>query len=219
MMNTRPLATAAALLFFFAVAALLGSAPQPAQAQTAGAEQEAQIRQLLEERDREIKDILGAEGAFSQAQREELMTLINGLIDFRAMGQTALGPHWRDLSASQREEFVTVFSQVVEEQSLSDLAPYRAPVSYEAVSVSGDSAYVRTIARQQGERIPVEYDLVYRPDADGGDGAWRAQDIIVDEVSTVGGYKRSFRSIIRRHGYQALVKSLRDRLERTQGSG
>lgn len=212
MLHIRKIAAA-----LFLVAAVLAGAPlQVAQAQTAGsnAEREAQIRQLLKERDRQIKDILGTQGSFSQAQREELMTLINGLIDFRAMGRTALGPHWGDLSNDQQTEFVKVFSQVVEEQSLSDLAPYRAPVTYEEISVSGDSAYVRTIAQQQGERIPVEYDLVYRSSEDGQGGEWRAEDIIVDEVSTVGGYKRSFRSIIRRHGYQTLMKSLRNRLKK-----
>ena len=217
MVYTRKIA---AVLLFWIAAVLAGGVPPSAQAQTASsAERERQIRQLLKERDRQIKDILGTQNAFTQAQREELMTLINGLIDFRTMGRTALGPHWDDLSYSQQEEFIKVFSQVVKEQSLSDLAPYRAPVSYEEIRVSGDSAYVRTVATQQGERIPVEYDLVYRSGEKENSGEWRAKDIIVDEVSTVGGYKRSFRSIIRRHGYQALMKSLRNRLKKTQAGG
>jgi phospholipid transport system substrate-binding protein len=205
---------------FLLVAAVLLLAPAAAQAQTAGTDREGQIRQLLEERDREIKGILGEKDSFTDAQRRELKTLINGLIDFRAMGRTALGPHWSDLNREQRAKFVDVFGQVVKEQSLSDLAPYRAPVSYQEITVGDDSAYVKTTSRQQGERIPVEYDLVYRPDAGtNGDGAWRARDIVVDEVSTVGGYKRSFRSIIRRHGYKALMKSLRNKLKEVRGSG
>ena len=206
---------------FLLVGAVLLLAPAAAQAQTAAsADREAQIRQLLEERDRQIKDILGASGSFTDAQRRELKTLINGLIDFRTMGRTALGPHWSDLNREQRKNFVDVFGQVVKEQSLSDLAPYRAPVSYQEIRVADDTAYVKTTSRQQGERIPVEYDLVYRPDAGtNGDGAWRARDIIVDEVSTVGGYKRSFRSIIRRHGYDALMKSLRNKLKEVRGNG
>ena len=206
---------------FLLTAALLLLAPAAAQAQTAAsADREAQIRQLLEERDRQIKDILGASGSFTDAQRRELKTLINGLIDFRTMGRTALGPHWSDLNRKQRKNFVDVFGKVVKEQSLSDLEPYRAPVSYQEIRVADDSAYVKTVSRQQGERIPVEYDLVYRAGAGADEnGAWRARDIIVDEVSTVGGYKRSFRSIIRRHGYDALMKSLRNKLKEVRGNG
>ena len=220
MMYTKQLATA--LLVFFGLA--LGTVPVQAQttADAPAAEREAQIRQILDRRDRQIKDILGAQGSFTEAQREELKTLINGLIDFRAMGRTALGPHWNDLSYNQQQEFVSVFSEVVKEQSLADLAPYRAPVRYQEISVEGDSAYVRTTSVQQGERIPVVYDLVYRDtsaqSSAARSGEWRARDIIVDEVSTVGGYKRSFRSIIRRHGYKALMKSLRNKLESVKSS-
>ena len=210
MMYIRTIATT----LFAALLLLAGTGL--AQAQTTAGDREAQIRQLLEERDQEIKDLLGDQDSFTEAQRQELKTLINGLIDFRSMGRVALGPHWKDLSAAQRTEFVDVFSKVVQEQSLADLAPYRAPVTYQEIRVDGNTAYVETTSRHQGERIPVEYDLVYH-DTDGG-GAWRARDIVVDEVSTVEGYKRSFRSIIRRHGFDALMQSLHNKLEDVRGN-
>lgn len=200
-------------LSFFLTGLLLCLVALPAQAQP---DRKAEIRQLLDQRDRQIKAILGSSGSFTEAQRAELKTLINGLIDFRAMGREALGPHWHDISYNQQEEFIRVFSEVVKEQSLADLEPYRAPVTYQQISVEGDSAYVETTSMQQGERIPVEYDLVYRETDDGGE--WRARDIIVDEVSTVDGYKRSFRSIIRRHGYDALMKSLHNKLKKVQNN-
>jgi phospholipid transport system substrate-binding protein len=218
-MHTRKIA--ASVLFLFAALLAVGPAagpalgPQAAQAQSTApsSDREAEIRQILDQRDREIKSILGTQSSFTDAQRQELKTLVNGLIDFRAMGRTALGPYWNDLSYNQQVEFVDVFGEVVKEQSLSNLKPYRAPVTYEKIRVAGDSAHVETISRQASERIPVVYDLVYREGGDDEAGEWRARDIVVDEVSTVGGYERSFRRIIQRHGYDALVNSLRKKLE------
>ncbi len=188
---------------FLSALLLAGVLALPAQAQSADREQE--IRQLLEQRDREIKTLLGDSQSLTDAEREELKALINGLIDFRAMGRAAPGPHWADLTPAQREEFVDVFADVVRAQSLADLDPYRAQVSYESIEVEGDNAHVETLATYEGERIPVAYALVYE------DGQWRARDIIVDRVSTVGGYERSFQTVIRKRGFGALMESLREK--------
>lgn len=202
------------LVFLFTALLLaFGALAQPAQAQT---DRKAEIRQLLDQRDRQIKAILGTSGSFTEAQRAKLKTLVSGLIDFRAMGQEALGPYWKDISYDQQTEFVEVFGDIVKEQSLADLEPYRAPVNYQQVRVDGNDAYVKTTSVQKGERIPVEYDLVYRK-TDGG-GEWRARDIVVDEVSTVDGYKRSFRRQIQRRGFDALMKGLRNKLKKVRSS-
>jgi len=41
-------------------------------------------------------------------------------------------------------------------------------------------------------------------------------DIVLDEVSTVGGYERSFRRIINRRGFDALMNSLENRRARAR---
>lgn len=191
-------------LLAFGVALTILVPASTAQAQSSDRADE--IRALLEERDQQIKDVLGSSGTvsdLSEAQQEKLKTYINGFVDFRAMGQTALGPHWSDLTETQKTEFVDVFSTVVRSQSLSNLEPYRAEVSYDEVDVSGDEAHVVTSTVYQGEPIKVEYDLQYEDDA------WAARDIVLDGVSTVGGYERSFQTVVRKKGFDALMTSLR----------
>lgn len=176
--------------------------------------EEKDILAMLEERDQQIKTILdGSTSSFSQEQREELQTLINGVIDFRAMGQQALGPHWTDLSDEQRDEFVDVFRDVVRAQSLADLEVYNSMITYDKVSVDGDSAYVRTITEYKGTKTPVEYIL------ERSDDEWLAQDIIVDDVSTAEGYARSFQSVVRKRGFDALMNSLRKKRDKVVASG
>lgn len=164
---------------------------------------EAEIRQMLEQRDQEIKSILSGGSDYTPQQRERLRELINGVIDFWAMGQTALGPHWERISDEQRAEFVEVFRDVVRAQSMSDLEVYNSRVTFDQIDVQGDSAFVRTTTQYEGTRTPVEYVLTLR------DGEWRAEDIIVDGVSTAEGYARSFQTVIRKRGFDALMESLR----------
>lgn len=194
--------------FFFAglVALLLlsmtGFTPTWAQGQQST---RAEIRQMLEQRNQEIKAILSGTEDYSTEQRARLKDLINGVIDFRVMAQTALGPHWADLSTDQREEFVEVFQDVVRAQSMADLDVYNSTVTYDQITVQGDSAYVRTMTEYEGTRTPVEYVLKRR------DEEWRAEDIVVDEVSTAEGYARSFQTVVRKRGFDALMKRLREK--------
>lgn len=172
----------------------------------------AEIRQMLEQRDQQIKSILGETNDYTAEQRAQLKELINGVIDFRVMGQRALGPHWDDLSAEQREDFVNVFREVVRAQSMSDLGVYNSEVTYDQIDVHGDSAFVRTRTKYEGRTTPVEYVLERREDE------WRAEDIIIDGVSTVEGYERSFQTVIRKRGFESLMKSLRKKRDEVTSS-
>ncbi len=201
----RPRALVTGLL---ALALLLVGGPTTAWAQDQQSTQ-AEIRKMLEERDQEIKSILSGDTDYSKEQRARLKELINGVIDFRAMGQTALGPHWDDLSAEQQTEFVDVFQDVVSAQSMSDLDVYNSKVTFDQINVQDDSAYVRTMTEYEGTRTPVEYVLKRR------DGEWKAEDIIVDEVSTAEGYARSFQTVVRKRGFDALMKSLEKKRDET----
>lgn len=174
---------------------------------------EEDVRALLEQRDHEIKQVLGTGDTFTNQQREQLKDLVNGVIDFRAMSEAALGSAWESLSDAQREEFVEVFSEIVRTQSLADLEIYRAPVTYEEINVTGDSAYVLTTTVYKEVPAKVEYILGYTPEA-----GWQAHDIILDDVSTVESYARSFQSVIRKRGFDALMASLHKKLDSLETS-
>ncbi|MCH8557567.1 MAG: ABC transporter substrate-binding protein [Balneolia bacterium] len=169
---------------------------------------EDEVRAMLIERDQEIKDLLGPEGAeHTDEQRQELMDIINEVIDYRAMAQHALQDTWEELSPEQRDEFVDVFARVVRDQSLNSLDIYRADVTYESFDVrdGGNRVTARTIATLQNVRTPVIYELENR------DGEWIVIDMSIDSVSTADSYRRSFQRIINRRGYDALLANLKNR--------
>lgn len=172
----------------------------------------AEVRQMLDQRDRQIKALLGTRDTFTDAQREQLKAVINDNINFEAMGRHALGTYWNDLTPQQRKEFVDVFSGIVRNQSLSNLDVYRAQVTYDKINVHGDSAYVMTTTVYKNVPTKVDYVLGRKGQQ------WLLEDIVLDNVSTAEGYARSFQSVVRKRGFDALMTSLRKKLQSTTAS-
>ena len=170
---------------------------------------EQEIRDMLDQRDAQIKELLGPRGTdYSQQQRDELKNIINDVIDYREMAQHALGNKFDEISAEEREEFVDLFSTIIRDNSLNRLDIYRADVVYNDISVTNGNAHVKTTAQLENVRTPVDYDLKKKGDE------WVVVDLIIDEVSTGDSYNRQFQSIIRQRGFDALLNNLRRRAER-----
>ena len=203
MMSTR-LYTITALLTFLVVSAV----PHPSSARQA-AEDDA-IRAMLLEREAGIKEILGTDTTLSDDQLDALRGAVNDMFDFGAMGRAALGRHWSELTAGQQEDFVDVFAEIVRYQSLADVDVYRAKVTYGDITVSGNEAHVVTTTVYKDVPTVVEYKLERAGEQ------WLATDVVLDEVSTVDGYSRSFQSYIRKRGFEALMDNLNKRLEKNR---
>jgi len=169
-----------------------------------------EIKQMLESRDSEIKELLGPSGNdFSQDQRDQLKDIINGVIYYPAMAEVALGDTYTEIEEETREEFVDLFATMIRDNSLNRLDIYRADVVYKDISVNGDSATVNTTAQLDDVRTSVDYKMEIINDE------WRITDMSIDDVSTAESYNRQFESIIRKRGFDALLESLRRRAART----
>ncbi len=172
-------------------------------------DEEQEIRQLLEERDAQIKVLLGPKGnEYTQEQRDEIKDIVNNVIDFRAMASHALGNTFNTISNEDREEFVSLFATIIRDNSLNRLDIYRAEVTYNNIEARNGSAKVETTARLENVRTPVDYELEKK------EGEWVVTDLIIDTVSTADSYNRQFQSIIRQRGFDALLNNLRRRAER-----
>lgn len=168
-----------------------------------------EIRAMLNERDAEIKELLGPSGSeYTQEQRDNLKDIINDVIYYRAMAQFALGSTYNEISAEQREEFVSLFSTIIRDNSLNRLDIYRADVSYTSIRVDDDQALIETTAELEDVRTAVDYQMRKI------DGNWMITDMTIDSVSTAESYNRQFQSIIRQRGFDALLQSLRRRAAR-----
>lgn len=170
---------------------------------------ESDIRTLMEERDEQIKELMGPEGTeYTESQRSQLKEIINGIIDFEAMSREALGDTYDTLSVESRTEFVDLFSTIVRDQSLNKLDIYRAKVTYQSIEVEGDNARVETLAELDNVRTPVNYEMEFEGDE------WVITDMEIDDVSTASSYNRQFQRIINKKGFDSLMESLRKRADR-----
>lgn len=167
------------------------------------------IKQMLESRDNEIKELLGPSGKdFTQEQRDQLKDIINDVIYYRAMAEVSLGDTYNEISEEEREEFVSLFATMIRDNSLNRLDIYRAEVTYNDIDVNDSTAYVNTTAELENVRTSVDYEMKKI------EGEWRITDMSIDEVSTAESYNRQFQSIIRQRGFDALLQSLRRRAAR-----
>lgn len=170
---------------------------------------EDEIRALLEQRDQEVKTLLGPKGSeYNDDQRAKLKEMINGVIDFESMAKYALEDTYDTLNTDTQKEFVDLFGTIVRDQSLNKLDIYRAEVTYKSITVEGNEAMVKTLAELDDIRTPVDYTMVKEGDE------WVITDLILDEVSTAESYNRQFQRIINRKGFDSLLSTLRKRAAR-----
>ncbi|MCA1802429.1 MAG: ABC transporter substrate-binding protein [Rhodothermaceae bacterium] len=72
------------------------------------------IKSFLQERDSEIKALVGPKGTnHTDKQKEDLKNIINDVMDYADMAEYALQSTFEELSTAQRHEFVDIFSTIV----------------------------------------------------------------------------------------------------------
>lgn len=169
------------------------------------------IKELLEERDQQLKELVGPEDTeYSQEERDELKDIINGIIDYESMGSYALGETYEEISEEEREKFIDLFSTIIRDQSLNKLDIYRAEIQYNNIDVSNGEARVDIMAQLDDTRTPVVYDMQYSEENE----EWMITDMVIDDVSTADSYRRQFGNMLQDGGFDSLMERLEKRAAR-----
>ena len=140
-------------------------------------------------------------------------TIIDGLLDFDAMAQAALGTHWGEMTAAQQTEVVSLLRQLTRIRYLAnvhDILDFDVEYTSETDVTGG--TLVTTTARSRTERRAEPVEIAYS--MHNVSGSWRAFDIRTEGVSTVATYRRQFHTLISEHGIDGLLQRMRDRLAR-----
>jgi len=146
-------------------------------------------------------------GRGSASERATIRKLADELFDWQEMAQRSLGPHWRERSPAERQEFVPLFADLVERGYISKIEQYDGEkIQYTGERIEGDLATVRTkVITKQGTEIPIDYRMVLR------NGRWMIYDVDIEGVSLVANYRTQFNSVVRRSSYQELVKRMKSK--------
>lgn len=147
---------------------------------------------------------LKAEGKTAE-RRRTLRQISNDIFDWTEMAKRALGRHWQGRTEAERDEFVTLFRDLLERSYLSTIERYSGEkIIYMGDSINGDRAAVRTkFITRQGQEVPVDYRMIRRGDR------WFIYDVAVENVSLVSNYRTQFNQIIQGSSYQELVKKMK----------
>ena len=141
-------------------------------------------------------------------RREKLREIIAPRFDFSDMGRSALGYHWRTLSQPQRDQFVHLFTGLLEASYMGKIEDYKGQkIAYVKEKQDGPYAQVDTNILQPGGGEPVSVN--YRLRQTNGD--WKVYDVTIDQISLVGNYRNQFNRIINEKGYDKLVAAIKSK--------
>jgi phospholipid transport system substrate-binding protein len=141
--------------------------------------------------------------------------LILDLVDFRAAAGAALGPAWQERSGPEREQFVPLFSELLQSSLLLRVRSRARlegglAVTYAAEVREPDGVTVPTwIATRAGDEFTVAFRMT-RPGT-----RWMVRDAVVEGVSLIGNYRAQFQRLLQRQSFADLMAEMRGRLEAT----
>jgi phospholipid transport system substrate-binding protein len=140
-------------------------------------------------------------------RRTEIRRVAQGLFDFDEMARLTLARHWKDRSVQEQEEFVRLFTDLLERSYLTTIENYAGErVTFLGESVSGPYAQVRSrITTDRRMEISIDYRLIE------SGARWAVYDVVLDGVSLVSNYRSQFNSIIRTSSFADLLTKLRSR--------
>ena len=149
-----------------------------------------------------------------QVYLDRLREVVFPLFNFPEMARRSLGYHWRRLSPVERQEFVTLFTNLLERSYAGKIDLYDGEiVIFIGEAVEDNYARVDTkIISKRGEEYSIDYKLLRT------NGDWRIYDVVVEHISLVNNYRSQFNRVIANSSYENLIKKINIKLKELEGS-
>jgi len=141
-------------------------------------------------------------------RRDQLKQIIAQSFDFTEMSRSALGYHWKQISADQQQEFTAVFTTFIEDSYLAKINDYSGQqVQFVRQRNDGPQyAQVETNIVQAGkDPVAVNYRLLSE------NGQWKIYDVTVEAISIIANYRNQFNRVINNQGYPKLIADLKSK--------
>jgi len=142
-------------------------------------------------------------------RRKQIRSVANEIFDWQETGKRALARHWQARTPQQREEFSTLFADLIERSYVSKIEAYSGEkILYLGEAIEGDQATVHTkLVTKSNTEIPIDYRMHARGDK------WLVYDVLIEGVSLISNYRTQFNKIITTSSYQELVKKMKSKQE------
>ena len=150
-------------------------------------------------------------------RKDILLKLIKERFDEGAFARRALGVHWKKRTNEEKQEFVEIFSDLLERTYLKKIDDYLAKagnfseknILYLNETVKGRYVVVETkVITNKNTKIPILYLFKNKQ------GNWLAVDIAIEGVSLVKNYRAQFKEILARSSFKELIAKLKSKQQK-----
>lgn len=144
-------------------------------------------------------------------RREQLKRILFARFDFTEMAKRSLGAAWRRRTPQEQEEFVRLFTDVLERAYADIIESYSdEKIVYLHERIDADYADVNSkILAGNGQ----EYTINYKARLVGNE--WKVYDVVAENISLVNNYRSQFTRVISNDSFEELVRRLKDRSDFT----
>ena len=165
------------------------------------------IQVAVEQVVRVVEDSELARPAAAERRRMEIRRIAERLFDFPEMARRSLARHWTDRTSQEREEFVRLFTAILERSYFGKLENFSGErIAYTGETVDGDYATVRSkVITSRKAEIPIEYRLHLV------NSRWAVYDVLIEGVSFVSTYRAQFNRLIQTSSYEGLMDKMRSK--------
>jgi phospholipid transport system substrate-binding protein len=143
----------------------------------------------------------------AKERRDQLREILFTRFDFSEMARRALGAHWRRRTAAEQQEFVQLFTDLLERQYAGIIESYTdEKIVYISERTDGTFAEVNSkIITAKGQELAINYkaQLIGQE--------WKVYDVVAEEISLVNNFRSQFNRVISSSSYDELVRRLKER--------
>jgi phospholipid transport system substrate-binding protein len=156
-----------------------------------------------------LKDPRLKPAAKTPERRDQLRQILFARFDFTEMAKRALGPNWRRRTPQEQEEFVRLFTDILERAYADLIESYTdEKIVYLNERIEGPFADVASkILTNKG----IEYSIQYKAHLVSNE--WKVYDVVAENISLVNNYRSQFHRVISNSSYEELLRRLRDKSE------
>jgi phospholipid transport system substrate-binding protein len=145
----------------------------------------------------------------ARERREKIQQVLSQRFAYAAMAQRSLGRHWKELTPAQQQQFIPLFSSLLEQMHTQRIEKYEGKkksivMKDETPHADGTASVTIEIVDPRDPTIneDVEYRLQDHP------GTWLVHALLIVDGSMITNFRTQFDRVILQESYDELVRRL-----------
>lgn len=146
-------------------------------------------------------------------KRSRIRGIIESRFDFETMARRILSSNWKKATQEEKKRFKELFTILLENTYMDRIEAYdNETVKYVKEKMKKNKAIVETLIVTKSVEIPIKYRMIRNSDG------WYVYDVVIEEVSLVRNFRSSYREIVKKEGFDGLLKRLKEKIDEAENS-